>query len=234
LAQLSVVTFLAIASLTTAACAPGDEKPVAIKVDFFVNPGAFAESDTDKATAIGRALDELNDKVKGAGIKFESGTIEELPKSDNVKPMPASGGPDTASEEQKKAADEARAAEKKLAKPGRIVVKIVQNFAKGDNAQVNGITIGDVIVIADPDGIAKNSMGGQSFAHTLAHELGHRLGLKHQLEQSDKNDEGFKDKTKDGRYAPPNLMAPDGAKDDWSLTADQIEALKAAAAKLLK
>jgi len=208
---------------------PAYSQATKLKIDFFVNKGAKASEDD-----LDEALKKLNKLFEKAGIEFTRGSVTEL-NDPNVPEYPKEGGKDNATDDQKKAAEEAKKAAKKLEKPGQFVVKIVHNFQSpgkqaGDPASVNGITIGGTIVIADPFDVGKNTMGGEEFWHALAHELGHALGLGHKVLASDKDYAH----QKSGEYTQPNLMAPDSDARNESneLTADQIDALKKAAARL--
>ena len=210
--------------------APPAPKKTELTVDFFTNKGAEIE-DKD----IDEALKKINELYKGTGIEFKKGSVQPL-NDPGIPEFPKEAGKDTATDEQKKAAEEAKKADKKLAHPGHIVVKVVHNFlgekGAGNGASINGIHINGAILIADPADIDKNTMGGEQFWHALAHELGHALGLTHKVLPSDKE---YKHQQK-GEYTQPNLMAPDSdAKNESNeLTPDQIEKLKEDAGKLAK
>lgn len=201
-----------------------------IELDFVVNRGADISAED-----IDAALKKLNKTFEKSGIGFHRKTL--TPVNDPKLPeFPKEGGENNASDDQKAVAKEAEKIAKGLPAPhGSVTVKVVENFQDPNRpnnqiSSIQGITIGNTIVIVDPDHIRKNTLGSEDFAHTLAHELGHRLGLDHQALKSDKD---YKHNDK-GTYESPNVMAPGFSKtgEPDEFTQDQIDVIKKNAEKL--
>ena len=216
--------------------APGPKPECVLKIDFIINKGATLDSNgTGKQTQaeeekeIDDYLQKLNKTFSGSDVGFERNSLTHV-NDPNRPEYPETGGEENkASKEQTDVAKEAEAEAKKLKNKGNITVKIVHNFhdkdkPDGSPASIQGITIGPTILIVDPWDVKRNTLGGETWDHTLAHELGHRLGLDHTVLPSDKNYEN----QEKGVYKPPNVMSPGHGRTNKpdEFTPDQIAEMK--------
>ena len=197
---------------------------ITIPVDFV--QGNKAEVTAD---AIDAALAKLNEIFRGCCIVFTRNSFSPI-NDPNAPATPTEEGQDKWTKDMTTVANAGEKAAKTVATPSKLVVVIVQNFnnaSRPGHSNINGITGGSTVLIADPFHVGANTMGGEEFWHTLAHELAHALGLGHKVLKSDAKYPS----QQNGEYTAPNLMAREGVPANTELTSDQCDELKKGARK---